>query len=83
MKNNKRNKLFYRILFIVGVVVIITVPYFLFAKLILKFRWEVMIICTTICIITMMTHCVLEMRGKNHKTSDDEQSELQDINGKE
>lgn len=62
MKNHK-HKILARILFVIGVVSVVVIPYFLFARFILKFRWQIMLITTTLCILSMMFSAVMDMKG--------------------
>ena len=69
MKNHK-HKILSRILFVIGVVSVVVVSYFLFAKFILRFRWQVMLITTTLCILSMMFSTVMKVRGYAEKEKD-------------
>ena len=69
MKNHK-HKILSRILFVIGVVSVVVVSYFLFAKFILRFRWQVMLITTTLCILSMMFSTVMKVRGYAEEEKD-------------
>ena len=69
MKNHK-HKILSRILFVIGVVSVVVASYFLFAKFILRFRWQVMLITTTLCILLMMFSTVMKVRGYAEKEKD-------------
>ena len=69
MKNHE-HKILSRILFVIGVVSVVVVSYFLFAKFILRFRWQVMLITTTLCILSMMFSTVMKVRGYAEKEKD-------------
>ena len=69
MKNHK-HKILSRILFVIGVVSVVVASYFLFAKFILRFRWQVMLITTTLCILSMMFSTVMKVRGYAEKEKD-------------
>ena len=69
MKNHK-HKILSRILFVIGVVSVVVVSYFLFAKFILRFRWQVMLITTTLCSLSMMFSTVMKVRGYAEEEKD-------------
>ena len=71
MKNHK-HKILARILFVIGVVSVVVIPYFLFARFILKFRWQIMLITTTLCILSMMFNAVMDEKGYVKKKEETE-----------